>query len=225
MVTPSDAIFPEHKENIPDYSVAIYKVSSLEYSSSPVSRLRQGRLYSFREHLYVWKKGRRTFKVKMAGEEINPGSFPVLNDGIYGEVTTAVHEIPCEGLREIDRFCLNSESKVSLFFMAVWSVVLRQYTETDVLCFGINDGNVSSQDSSDKDCEQYMMLACQVAISPGTYVRDLLKNQGDQIRVITGEPQSTYNTGVVLAGRSSSYDPTTFLDRSDGDSVSLSNSI
>jgi hypothetical protein len=157
-----------------------------------------------------------------AREELSPrnmantGLFPVLNDSINGEVTTTTfREIPCESLQKIEVFCKENKSKISLFFITVWSIVLRQYTEADILYFAVNDSNASTLGPLDEDQHrqfQDTIQTYQVSMNSETRVEDLLGNKDCRICALDHKQRPNYNTGALLATKGRRYDPGTLLD-------------
>jgi hypothetical protein len=165
----------------------------------------------------------------MASFDINTTPFPVLNDSINGEVTTAVCEIACESLQKIKVFCKENKSTISLFFTTVWSVVLHQYTDADVVYFAVNSANASMLGPLDEGQHrqpQDAIQTCQVLVNPETRVTDLLGNQGRRIRLLGHKQQLNHNTGVLLATKDTRHNPGTLLndlnDSEDGKTVWLS---
>lgn len=149
----------------------------------------------------------------MASGDTDASLFPVLNDGIYGEVTFTECEIPHELLQAATVYALEEELELRWFLLTVWSVVMRQYTESDTVCFGVY-GTTKQKDHG----------ACQVILSPETPVQALWSREGEKVSFLDGGHCPPHNTAVWIADNELQDPPALFeeLERApEGSSVRL----
>jgi hypothetical protein len=147
--------------------------------------------------------------------EANPCLFPVLTNRDCGESTTALQEIRCESLLEMSKFCVENKSKIPLFLMIMWSAVLRQYTETNCVLFGINISTECTLDILDEGQAQWpqnSIQTCQVSITPETRITGLLRNQGNCIQLHDHDKEINHNTGILLTRKDENMNPAALLD-------------
>lgn len=130
----------------------------------------------------------------MAGvDDSNTGLFPVLNDGIYGDITFTVREI----VRDLPQMVYASGNQLELpsFLAAVWSIVMRQYTESETVCFGF----YSAAKPQDPSLSRHHI--CQVVMSPEMLVEELWRSRDEENKVsfINGGQRPHHNTAVYIS--------------------------
>lgn len=70
-------------------------------------------------------------------------NFPTLNPGQHGNGDHEYLPIDLEAIRNVAAFGENHGVKLETFFLGVWSIILRQFADVEVACFGhISEGNL-----------------------------------------------------------------------------------
>jgi hypothetical protein len=157
----------------------------------------------------------------MESLEANTCLFPALTNGDSGKITTASQEIYCKLLPEMNKFCVDNESRMPLFLMTMWSTVLRQYAETNCasVLFGIKiqpDSILDVPGEGEAQCQpRNSIQTCQVSITPETRITDLLGNRENCIQLQDHNREINHNTGILLTGKNKCMNPVALLDEFD----------
>ncbi|KAL4863703.1 hypothetical protein BDV12DRAFT_201835 [Aspergillus spectabilis] len=125
------------------------------------------------------------------------GLFPVLNDG-GRELSVTVNEISSEARERALAYTESMGCDIVHFLRAVWSIVLQQFLETDLVCFAFSDNSG--------------VQVCGVPVSREESIQDLLG------RIAQLEPlqsalceETKMNTGLLIADTSVEFNPTAVL--------------
>jgi hypothetical protein len=143
----------------------------------------------------VWKQAK--------GESISC-IFPTINDEIPSEAHKASQDIAIESMR-ISRFCDKNETDPVSLIIAAWSIVLRQYSEADLLHFGLNKPSETTGivGSGPNDVQ---LLA--VAINPDFPIKELLRSDSRTIYSLGSNTDSgiCFNTGIEFRTKNAGDD-------------------
>lgn len=136
----------------------------------------------------------------------------MLGDGLTGEVVPAVHEIPS---KLVEKAAASGSKELPSFLVALWAIVMRQYIESESVCFGLHTSTSSSAGP--------VRACCQVSMSQETTVKGLWGNHEGRRIFAPDEEEPAYNTAVLLSDSTAkSGDPAGLLKELEGKSrVSL----
>lgn len=135
------------------------------------------------------------------------GIFPSLVRGPYPSPSISVYDVKYD-LSRIATFCSQHDLNILQFLKTIWSVVLRQYAEKDILCFGFADV-----------CAPNLIVGTDVevihaTVENNTDLRALLMSQGmSSAEFITDNKESNYNTMLLMSGCNEEIDARELLQR------------
>lgn len=113
--------------------------------------------------------------------EPDPCYFPMLDGGEPKTGATTVYEtshVDEEKLPDIARFCSENGTNTYTFFKVVWSLILNQFTEMDLLYFGVNMSTFgSTTNATSNGFLENAMNVHEVLVNPEkTRLRDLFES-------------------------------------------------
>jgi hypothetical protein len=126
------------------------------------------------------------------------GLFPVLNDGGGREPSVTVNEISSEARERTIAYTARRGYDIVHFIRAVWSIVLQQFLETDLVCFVFFDHSG--------------VQVCEVPVSREESIPNLLgRIAGIQPLPSALCEETQMNTGLLIADTSREVNPTAAL--------------
>jgi hypothetical protein len=126
------------------------------------------------------------------------GLFPVLNDGGGREPSVTVNEISSEARERAIAYTARRGYDIVHFIRAVWSIVLQQFLETDLVCFVFFDHSG--------------VQVCEVPVSREESVPNLLGRIAELQPLPSALCEETQmNTGLLIADTSREVNPTAAL--------------
>ena len=115
-------------------------------------------------------------------------------DGVSHDDSRGVQAVTLENLSDTTSFDASS----SLFWITVWSIVLQQYTEADLLLVALHTASES---------HTFEKSAYSVSITPESNIDDITNNNHNEIQLISVEDkESKYNTGLVISDKAAPCD-------------------
>lgn len=128
---------------------------------------------------------------------LGQGVLPALSDELTGEIIPMAHEIQPD---LVQMAAARSREKLPSFLVAVWAVVMRQFIESESVCFGLH---IDGPPDITQGC-------CQVSMSPQTTVKGLLESRPI---LLSEEEKPVHNTGVVVSDVAVPADPAALLNK------------
>ncbi|KAL8873714.1 MAG: hypothetical protein Q9174_000861, partial [Haloplaca sp. 1 TL-2023] len=109
--------------------------------------------------------------------ELEPVTFPVLNDGTVSERMLKTRRLDFSRLDEIQSFCNVYGVTMANVFLTAWAMTLQIYTGRDDVCFGYL---MSTRDTAIEDIENVVgylvnMLVCRVSLAPEVSVASIMQ--------------------------------------------------
>lgn len=121
-------------------------------------------------------------------------SSVLVQNGASHDDSRGVQSVTLENFSDTTSFDASS----SLFWITIWSIVLQQYTEADLLLVALHTASES---------RTFEKSAYSVSITPESNIDDITNNNHNEIQLIPVEDkESKYNTGLVISDKAAPCD-------------------
>lgn len=137
--------------------------------------------------------------------ELETCLFPVLDDGTKGDKEAKYVDIDIGIIYAACTFCKENNFTLGTLLAATWSIVLHQYAETDLVCFGVKvvAAQVPIEEALRTNNLDRNVKICKFPVKAETHVKDLLVFTENHIRRVhlTSECDTRFNSWLLLRDR------------------------
>lgn len=130
-----------------------------------------------------------------AKEECKSCIFPILNSDTSTEPHVVSQDITVYSLQKARAFCDSNGTDLTSLLIAAWSIVLRRFSETDMLYFGLHLSGAAI-DMTTWVPESVQLVA--VTVNPHSSIRELLQCSSSVYALDIDASRIHFNTGVEL---------------------------
>ncbi|KAK2738401.1 NRPS [Myotisia sp. PD_48] len=124
----------------------------------------------------------------------SPCIFPVLTDGLLLATAQEVEtlesvDIVFDPFSDINRWCDIHGFTLSRLFQVSWGILLRQYTNSDHVCFGFSNPDKQTQSGR---TEHFSVFTCSMDLPEGKSIVDLLEQNQDSFPCASSDQNSSF---------------------------------